>query len=398
MGKRIAIASCYDKYNYGSLLQSFALQQVIEGFQCDVVTLDKSGLSSEIRAGRRSYYRQNLFNMSLYRAKMGFAAHRIRQKVDKGFGACMRQRYGEFRNFSDCHIKLSPQTRSFRELASFCSDFDAVVVGSDQLWLPVNIAGGYYTLSFVDAPVRKVSYATSFGVSDLPARYLRLAGEFLESFDAVSVREETGSCIVKNATGRAAEVVCDPTMLLTKEEWCSVKALDYRVPSEPYILCYFMGTNIWNRYCAEVLARNRGCKILAIVHPDEYVAFDEKYANYKPYDVGPAQFLQLVSHAKYICTDSFHGTVFATLFNKQFFSFRRHENLGSQSTNSRLDTLLSRLGLESRLCESVGEFDSACCEDVDFDRVNAKVESFRLESLAWLRTSLGIEEPFDDMH
>ncbi len=210
--------------------------------------------------------------------------------------------------------------------------------------------------------------------------------------------EETGSCIVKNATGRAAEVVCDPTMLLTKEEWCSVKALDYRVPSEPYILCYFMGTNIWNRYCAEVLARNRGCKILAIVHPDEYVAFDEKYANYKPYDVGPAQFLQLVSHAKYICTDSFHGTVFATLFNKQFFSFRRHENLGSQSTNSRLDTLLSRLGLESRLCESVGEFDSACCEDVDFDRVNAKVESFRLESLAWLRTSLGIEEPFDDMH
>lgn len=388
MTNKIAIASCHDKFNFGSMLQAYATERAIAELGFDVETIDKRGIGKDIAKGRNAYYLENLFNAALYKAKIGFVGHRIRQKLNPAFGREMGQRYDSFRSFENTHFHLTSRASSFRELSELVSSFDAVVVGSDQLWLPVNIAGDYFTLSFVKPPVRKVSYATSFGVSSLSEEYLEKTKRFLSDFDAISVRETTGEELVEQATGRACTVVCDPTMLMTADQWGMVARQPEEVPADSYIFCYFMGKNLWNRECARALAKRTGCKIVAIAHPDEYVKYDDGYADFYPWSAGPAEWVWLISHASYVCTDSFHGSVFSNLFGVPFFSFRRHENMGAQSTNSRIDTLLDRLGDIDRICESREAFDCAVKREIDFTAVEKNISQYRVESTAWLADAL----------
>lgn len=387
---KIAVASCHDKRNFGSMLQAWATERAVELLGCDVVTIDKTGLGADIGRGRRSYYLEHLFDAELYRAKLGFVGHRLRQKTDKGFGSEMARRYRAFGRFAAERFRMSPRFGSFEELGGWTRGLDAVVVGSDQLWLPVNIAGGYYTLDFVEGPCCKVSYATSFGVSELPERYMREVARFLPTFSAVSVREDTGADLAERATGTRPEVVCDPTMLLSRGEWESV-ADNSLAPNAPYALCYFMGKNLWQRDCARREADRRGLKLVAIAHPDEYVKYDDSYADVYPWDAGPAEWVGLVSHADMVFTDSFHGTAFSNIFERPFVSFRRHVNMGAQSTNSRIDSLLRRLGLEGRICETEEDFGSVALADVDFGASRPRLERFRSGSRTWLEAALSGE-------
>lgn len=387
---KVAVASCYDKKNYGSVLQAYATHHVIDRLGCEVLTLDKSGLSGAIAQGRRSYYREHAADLSLYKAKLGFALHRIRQKANRDFGAKMKERGAAFDRFVADRFAFSRKVNSFEDLTDYCRQFDDVVVGSDQLWLPVNISGNYFTLSFVEPPTKKISYATSFGVSSLSEKELERVGGFLSSFDSLSVRETTGAQLVKEATGRSSAVVCDPTMLMTRDEWNKVADRDYPRPEGGYIFCYFLGKNLWNRECAEKLALSCGCPIVAMAHLDEYVKYDDRYADVYPYDAGPDAWIGLLAGAKYVCTDSFHGTVFASLFNRPFFTFRRHENVGQQSTNSRLDTLLHELGLMDRLYETREAFEAACDHGIDFVEVNRRIDAYRRGSESYLRKALGV--------
>lgn len=389
---KVALASCHDKRNFGSMLQAFATEWAISGMGHDVVTIDKMGLGGEIRRGRRCYYVEHLLDLDLYRAKLGFVGHRLRQMTDRGFGKEMTRRYQAFDRFAAGHFHMSPRFNTFAELGEWTSDLDTVVVGSDQLWLPVNIAGGYYTLSFVGPSCRRISYATSFGVSELSGRCMRKASEFLSSFFAISVREDTGADIVERAIGSRPEVVCDPTMLLDMSEWKDTADMSL-VPDRPYALCYFMGRNIWQRECARKEADRRGLALVSIAHSDEYVEYDDSYADIYPWDAGPAEWVGLLAHASMVFTDSFHGTAFSNIFHRPFVSFRRHENMGTQSTNSRLDALLSRLGLEGRICECPDTFDAIASADVDFATSAPGFQAFRERSAAWLEAALcgGVE-------
>ncbi|MDZ4180970.1 MAG: polysaccharide pyruvyl transferase family protein [Coriobacteriia bacterium] len=388
---RVAIVSCYDKENYGSMLQAYATQHYLEGMGAVAVTVDKSGLDREIAAGRRSYYLQNVLNFDLYTTKMGLVLHRVRQRINPSFSASMRKRQLAFMDFAESRFHLSPQTTSFADLSEYCKQFDAVVVGSDQLWLPVNIAGGFFTLSFVPDTTRRVSFATSFGISSLPGSFKERTAAFLRDFDSISVREESGRRIVEDLLGRSVEVVCDPTMLLTPDQWQAIEEEGFEIPDEPYVLCYFLGRNSWHRECARTLADREGCKIVALTHLDEYIAHDELYADFTPYDVGPADFVKLVRNAQFVCTDSFHGSIFSVLFGRQFFSFRRHSAATSFSTNSRLDTLLEGLGLERRLIENRVQFLEQADAPIDFHSPHQEVAALKSRSHAYLRRALGCD-------
>lgn len=390
MQKQIAIASCHDKYNFGSALQAYATEEALRNMGCNVRTINKRGLSSEIGRGRRSYYLEHLFDYELYKAKMGFVNHKLRQRINREFGAHMHERYRSFAAFEREAFTFTEKKTSFDALADTVRGYDAVIVGSDQLWLPVNISGRYFTLEWVPKGVRRVSYATSFGVSKLSDNCLERTGRFLSAMDAVSVREETGADIVKRASGERCDVVCDPTLLIDRAEWkiFAARSGASLIPNEPYILCYFMGKNRWNRECALKLARRTGFKVVAIAHPDEYVRYDDGYADVYPWCAGPAEWVALVANAAYVCTDSFHCSLFSNMFEVPFFAFRRHEGMGSQSTNSRLDTLLNRVGSSDRICESSEEFDAAVLRDADFAEIRSNIAAYRDFSVAWLQRAL----------
>ena len=141
---------------------------------------------------------------------------------------------------------MLPVVNSWNELKSQASTMDITLVGSDQNWRPSNIVGGFFTLEFVPEHIKKISFSTSFGVSELPKQLHNHTKKFLSRLQHISVRENTGANIVKKISGRDATVVCDPTMLLTAEEWMHIQDKK-AIAQGDYILMYLMGSNPQHR-------------------------------------------------------------------------------------------------------------------------------------------------------
>lgn len=140
---------------------------------------------------------------------------------------------------------------------------------------------------------------------------------FLKKIKHIGVREESGQKLVKEIANRDVPVVCDPTLLFTGDEWMAIQQKEPIIKGK-YILCYFLGNNPPHREFAKRLKEVTGCKIIALTHLDEFVKSDEGYADETPYDIDPADFLNLIRNAEYVCTDSFHCSVFSILYKRQF--------------------------------------------------------------------------------
>ncbi len=388
--KKTYIVSCYFKHNYGSMLQAYATQVFLNANNISNETFDVSCLA-DFKAGKKKYYMTQLFNLSFYKAKFGMIKllikKRINKKLKKNF--CLRNQ--AFNRFESKYFNLTKPFISYKELNEFCSiNASNVVVGSDQLWLPVNVVANYYTLNFVPENVNKIAYSTSFGVSVVPKRLEKQYYNFLSRIDHLSVREESGKKLVNSLTDKDCTVVCDPTLLLTRQDWERIVKPE-PIIKDKYIFCYFLGKAKAHRQFAERLKELTGYKIVSINHCDEFVKYSEKFADETPYDVGPAEWINMLANAEYVCTDSFHGSVFSLIFNKTFFSFRRFTKKSKFSTNSRLDTLLNVVGLNGRIFsgnETKDEIQKLNNEQIDFEKVNNNLEEYRSYSQKFFIDSL----------
>lgn len=388
--KKVYISSCYFKHNYGSMLQAYATQKFLDLNNIDNETIDISTLA-DFSKGKKKYYKSQIFNINFYKAKLGMIKLLVRKKLNKKLKKNFSIRYKRFQKFQDDYFRLSENFNTYDELGEFCNNKASnVVVGSDQLWLPVNVVADYYTLNFVPDNVNKISYSTSFGVSSIPKKYEEKYKKFLSRLNHISTREETGNKIIKDICEIDSKVVCDPTLLLTRENWEEISS-NKTIIDEKYIFCYFLGKNKNHRKFAEKLRKITGYKIVSINHCDEFVKYSEKYADYIPYDVGPSEWINLIKNAEYVCTDSFHGTVFSIIFNKQFFSFRRYAKKNKFSTNSRLDTLLKTSGIDNRIFtgeENEIDIKSIIADKINYELANKRIEDYRNESSEWFLSSL----------
>ena len=120
-----------------------------------------------------------------------------------------------------------------------------------------------------------------------------------------------------------------------------------------------------------------GCKIVALLHLDEYIAADEGYADETPYNVGPGELLNLIRHAQYVVTDSFHGSVFSLLYRKIFFTSRRVAKEGLLCTNSRLDSLFDTLGVTGRLITGDESVEECLRRLLDYNTIHKNIVLFR---------------------
>ena len=208
------------------------------------------------------------------------------------------------------------------------------------------------------------------------------------------MRERSGQKLVARLSGRRVPVVADPTLLFTGEEWLQVQDQKPLAEGE-YIFCYFLGSNPAHRRFASRLAEETGCRIIALTHLDEYVRSDEGYADETPWDVGPSEFLNLIRNAAWVCTDSYHCTVFSMLYEKNFFTFRRYMRKTRQSTNSRLDTLLSQCGVEERLLAGDEEIAECTGMSIDFREVHRRIAQLRRYSWNYLEDALADRKDTD---
>lgn len=388
--KKIGIAAVTYKDNFGSALQTYATQYAIEKLGYDPYIFDINSVQKLIMRKKKLFYFKRLIcdpDEFIYVLRKALSLFKSK-KSDNQYALDMKLRHQMYSDFNDKYLKMFERTDGWKSLSEQSSTCDRVVVGSDQIWRPSNIIGRFFTLKFVPDNIPKIAYASSFGVSVLPKSVKKESVSFLERFSHLSVREESGKKIVKDLINKDIPVVCDPTMLLTKEQWAEVSG-DKPLYDEPYILCYFLGQNSMHREFAQNLRKTTGCKIIALLHGGEgYVAKDEDYPDYKPYDIGPAEFVNLIKNAAYICTDSFHGTVFSILHSKKFFSFRRYEDTSETSTNDRLYTLLNWTGLSDRMLYGNEDVNKCMEMDVDYDDVLSKVDAKRNESMSYLVNAL----------
>lgn len=340
--KKIAILTIQCN-NYGNRLQNFAVQHILNKLGYKVWSI----LPFKQRYNTPVYFKiKSLYMFLKYVFKYDFASNFYR--FDRNLKFCS---YDYVRN-EDFSI----------------GDYDAVIVGSDQIW---NTNFEFVSVnSFLPFPHQnKIAFSASFGVNSISCD--QKIADCLNNFKALSVREEAGAKIIKDLTGRDATVLVDPTMLLTVDEWRKVSKKP-KGAKEGYVLTYFLSPK-----CNEAVNRLRevrdGRGVYELLNPEDKVVGT----------AGPSEFLWLFDHADLILTDSFHACVFSFLFNKPFIVFDRLYE--GKSMNSRLETLLSKFHIERKYANSGLQND---IWEHDYEEGYKQLEIERKKSVDFLRKAL----------
>lgn len=376
----------YTQNNYGSKLQALATVKMFEnmGIDYEIIRYNKKSLRFYIKSIPRFFNRVFINDRYLQIQRMvEFKKHpQIASQVK-----VRNQAFDSFDiNFAD---HLSRMYSSYEELKRECPNtYDKVITCSDQLWSPSALGSGFYNLMFVPDNTRKISWASSFGVSQIPVYQKGRTKKYLNRIENISVRENRGAEIVKELTGKNVPVLMDPVFVFNKDEWNELVPLE-KPEWENYIFCYFLGKNPGHRAAARALSEKTGLKIITLRHLDEYVEDDEHFGDVAPYDVDPVRFLNILRNADYICTDSFHGTAFSIIFEKKFMVFDRYNNQSSNSKNSRVESVCANVGLNNRRYTDIEHIAEMMNEDIDYRTVTKKVDLYREHTKQYLKNALG---------
>lgn len=393
MNKKIGLAIVTYKNNFGSALQSYATQEIIKELGYETEVFDIRGISKKIMKNKIIFYLKRIFEKDELSYVVAKAISKFKKKNTNEYSENMKIRNEVYIDFYNKNFKFGPKINSFNELSEESKKYSSILVGSDQLWRPSNIAGRYFTLEFVPNNINKIAYSTSFGVSVLPKYQHKQAKQFLNRIEYLSTRENTGQKLIKDLTGREAPVVCDPTMLFDAKQWMSIQK-EEPIIKKDYILTYLMGDNPEQREFVKRLKQKTGYEIIGLLHGSVYIPDDENYVDLAPYDIGPGEFINLVKNAKYMCTDSFHGIVFSILNSTPFFAFKRYQETSEFSTNDRIHTLLDWTGLSNRMLSGNEEVNDDLLEKLDFTYSLREVEKKRKMSLEYLKSALEKEDVY----
>lgn len=331
---RAGVVTLWGLSNYGNRLQNYAV----------CASLQKLGVDCETLV-------PNQWSKTPYRCRM---EARIRERYEKDPVQTQQEspqivREFRFHEFNESYVPAR-KLNSVRFDRSLAREYDAFVTGSDQVWNPQfrDSLGQIENrlLSFAPSD-KRVCFAPSFGIDELESKWHDLFYKELFQFPHLNVREQSGAEIIRQLTGRDAQVVLDPTFMVRKDEWISLsKALPGFDVTQPYVLYYFLGSeeeeippetrDLLNR---ETTAR--GLK--------EYRLFDKNDPAIR--SAGPSEFLWLLSHASLVCTDSFHGTVFSILLGKPFLLCERKLVISDKvvDMSNRTISMLHKLEIPNKL-------------------------------------------------
>ena len=367
------LVTFYHIHHYGALLQAAATQRAVErlGHRCEII----------------DYFVNQ--NNALFRKPTGLGSAAADVHTALHYKA-LKDRYDRFETFSRDHLRISDHRyESLQELSGTELPYDVILSGSDQIWNPKIFPDGRFDPVFFGAfsRKRKIAYAPSFGIPRIPEEMEEELRNYLAAFTHISAREKQGQTIIHDVAGQDVPVVLDPTLLLDREQWSAMANTPADYPAGGYILCYCISKPGALLPYIRRLAEETGlpvvqlCGIRQKVHPNARCILD----------AGPAEFLSLFRNASYVCTNSFHGTVFSVQFQKPFFTAVAPTELAAPE-RSRTFSILSRLGLTERI---IGKGDTAGLDAaIDWAAVEEKLHAARKDSLAYLRAALE-NEPYE---
>jgi len=382
--KKIGIITILKVNNYGAELQSFALQHKLFlcGYNVEVIDY-LFGINRQ----HNSKGEKLTIPIPIKERIKDFLLPIVEDMRTMFFFHSKKVREEKFLRFHQKFNNLSQHTYpSVKSLYENRPQYDIYCVGSDQVW---NYMKGYsilpFLLDFVDSTKKKITYASSIGLSSISNEAANVFKEHLSKFSMVSVRETQASVILSKLLNKPVPTVLDPTLLLTHEEWLSMA--DYsQCPKEPYLVLYIVTIKPC-RYAEQLalyIAKMKNLKVVRIYRDAFCFNPNKNFINLL--DAGPSDFIGLFDKSAFVVTNSFHGTVFSINFNKPFYSVVKK----GKNTNSRLYSILMKLNKSERLLEEGSPMPRKDNFNCDFVNTNIALEKERMYSIKVLQDAIDI--------
>lgn len=377
---KIGILSFEQHANYGGILQSYALQTILEKMGHHVFVFNRP-----IQYHKCSFFRSCL--RIIKRAVKKYVLHRLGIRI---FAERDDYKYQLLNTkYTAQFVRQYSHTYYVEHLADIKNEFDAIVVGSDQIWRMEYFKNSWHDFRAADAflaftdgwNIKRVAYAASFGqsTSDILDNELDDCKKHIQMFDAVSVREESGMKICQDILGRKdAKWVLDPTMLLSTKDYMSLipSSMIQASSNGPFLMIYMLDDNSAIDGLIYGICNNKGLKI------SRFKTYEKRDAPLNDCTRRPVEdFLLSIAQASYVLTDSFHACVFSILFHRQFTVIANKER-----GVDRFLSLLKIFGLEDRMVFSAKDYKPL--PDINYERVDDILIKKRLEAIEFLKNSL----------
>ncbi len=373
---KIAILTQGLHFNYGGILQNYALQKVLKDLGHIPITVDRD-------VNRKYFFCRDIIILILQKIHFDRIPFVI---TSKQYLYICKNVFSFIRKYISVTHKIHNEKDFYSTIKKM--DFEAFVVGSDQVWRPKYSPNIYnYYLDFVTDTKKErcIAYGVSFGVDEweYSKEQAERCRKLVKRFDAISVREKSGIELCNQYLGVDAKFVLDPTLLLDREYYIDL------ITSEKEDYC---GEDIFY-YVLDMNAEKEKfiSEISSLLNLQAYTIMPQKL-NYKTLKsisscIYPSvtKWLKCFMDAKFIVTDSYHGCVFSIIFNKPFIA------LGNKGRGlDRFKSLLELFNLENRLVldGSARQYKSVIFESIDWNSVNMIKKNMSDESMSFLKKSL----------
>ena len=361
--------------NYGSILQAYALQTVIQQF-------DNIEYEILCQYGKKIASASNFLD-KLKTIGLKDTVKRIFWK----FGLPgLKRRNQNIQKFVDEKLHVSIQEYPEDIVQQANTDYDGFICGSDQIWNPkLTELSSMYWLGFAAPDKLKIAYAPSIGVDALTDIEKIQIKKNLSSFQAISCREESGTRLINEILEEnRCTTVLDPTLLVDRSIWDSFS--EKRWHQEPYIFAYMLRGNKEQRKFIESFAKKKKLKIITMpfLDTEKIELYDFEFGDIKFWDAGPEEFINAIRYAEYVFTDSFHSMVFSCLYHRPFFVFPK---IGPAQLN-RLVGLQRLLKIDSRMIETFSLESLESMKPINWTRVDQILLKEREKSNKYLHDAL----------
>lgn len=381
---KVGILSTYHaNYNFGGLLQAYALPKVLkEHFGIEAKQINYISTAREIKGkednkkGIVQYLYKRIYNLGII----------FFDKVNKSNLKYRKQAFDSFIN----EIPHDETLYDYYTINESLNRYGVFICGGDQIWNDYkedqNIE--VYTLQFVPSAVKKIAYAPSMAVLEASPSFKKVMSNGLNALDAVSVREKKSLSILQQLTDKNIEVVVDPVLLMTEDEW--TRSARETKNKGKYVLCYLLGDSKQQREAVKKAAKSLRLPVLTFPHilVNAVRKCDLFFGDIHDYASGPREFVGLIKNAEMVITDSFHACVFSMIFKTPFAVFERNKIGENGNMNSRIYDFLEEYHLENQLVTEKELTEMQEIPKIDFTYAHEHWEKRRQESLKYLENAL----------
>ena len=362
---KIGLVTFFKSYNYGVWLQAYATQKYLDlqGYDIEIIDYVNKYENDKLKISYKEGDK-----------KLGYLTSALKALL---FGRVKYYNRGFKKYLHDCYKLSSAKYTDIKQLEKV--DYDALIVGSDQVWNPriTNGLDKVFLLQFGN-PKTKLSIASSLGSKELLQKDKEDLINALQCFDAISVREVFAKEYLEKEISKDIKVLSDPTFLLTKEQWIEnmAKKSRYYKGDDGFILTYFV-TKEKKKENNIRIVKEYSSKLGLPVWSIQFNTYFSEGIDRKIVGASIFDFIALMNRAKLIITDSFHGAALSINLNKNFIAVENTEN------PIRTNNLLNKVGLIDRVNMIPSDYN-----EVDYKTVNETVNEMREESQLWIRKAL----------